>query len=66
MSANRPPPGRHYPLAPRQYDVLEEDEFRRLLADDQFNSPSDWTTISASAPSGTPVHGTGAIWIKTA
>ena len=29
-------------------------------------TPSDWTTISASAPSGTPRFGIGSLWVKTA
>ena len=29
-------------------------------------TPSDWTTISASSPSGTPRFGTGSLWVKTA
>ncbi len=61
----RPPPGRGYPLAHPDYDALTEEEFRRLVADDQFNSPADWTTISTSAPSGTPRHGVGSLWVKT-
>ena len=33
---------------------------------DDHPRPSDWTTISASAPSGTPTYGTGSLWVKTA
>lgn len=28
--------------------------------------PADWTTISASDPSGTPTLGLGSLWVKTA
>ncbi len=33
---------------------------------DDHPRPEDWTTISASAPSGIPTYGTGSLWVKTA